>query len=283
LDIDDWETGIGKDFYDPLVWQKKIRYFLLSIFDLRSNFYNRILNTLIRYADAISVSGGVLKSMYGGTIIWHARDIEIFNPERFNKDHLKRKYLHGIPDNPFIITFVGSPRRHKGLEDLLDAIELLNEKALLLIIVGIEDDIYGKILKKKVEPLTIKHNVIFFPKQSFEKITEFLAFTDLVVIPQRKKAASYAQVPAKIFDAMAMEKPIIATDISDLPDILSGCGWIIEPENPLQLADAIHYVFNHPVTARKAGKKAREKFKEKYSCSAMESAVTNIFKAFESN
>jgi len=31
---------------------------------------------------------------------------------------------------------------------------------------------------------------------------------------------------------MAKAKPIIATNVSDIPEILVGCGWIVEPENP---------------------------------------------------
>jgi glycosyltransferase involved in cell wall biosynthesis len=59
-----------------------------------------------------------------------------------------------------------------------------------------------------------------------------------------------------------MAKPIIATNISDIPEILDGCGWITEPENPRQLAEIIKYVFDHPVEAKEKGKKARENTKE---------------------
>ena len=34
-----------------------------------------------------------------------------------------------------------------------------------------------------------------------------------------------------ITDAMAMAKPIIATNVNDMPEILNGCGWIVEPGN----------------------------------------------------
>jgi len=81
---------------------------------------------------------------------------------------------------------------------------------------------------------------------------------DEVLIPQRRRLGSYAQVPAKIFDAMAMAKPIISTKISDIPEILDNCGWVVEPENPRQLAETIQYVFDHSVEAKEKGKK-REK------------------------
>ena len=50
---------------------------------------------------------------------------------------------------------------------------------------------------------------------------------------------------AKILDAMAMAKPIIATNVSDIPEILDNCGWIVEPENPEQLSKSIQYVLGN--------------------------------------
>lgn len=65
-----------------------------------------------------------------------------------------------------------------------------------------------------------------------------------------------------------MAKPIITTNVSDLPEILDGCGWIVEPENPEQLAQAIQYVLNNPQEAEEMGRKARKKCIEKYSWDA---------------
>ena len=80
-----------------------------------------------------------------------------------------------------------------------------------------------------------------------------------MIIPQRRKAASYGQVPAKIFDAMAVARPIMATNTSDIPEILDGCGWIVEPENTKPLAEKIQHVFNHPTEDTEMGLKPREK------------------------
>jgi glycosyltransferase involved in cell wall biosynthesis len=97
------------------------------------------------------------------------------------------------------------------------------------------------------------------------------------VIPQRKNFASVGQVPAKVFDAMAMAKPIIATNVSDLPEILDGCGWIVEPENPEQLAETIQYVLNNSQEADIIGQKARQKCIEKYSWDVMDKILMRVF------
>lgn len=280
LDIDDWELGFGKEFYDSLIWPKKIKDFLLSMSDLSSYYYTVILNKFVPFANDITVSGKILHSIYGGTIIWHGRDVETFNPQKFNKIALKKKYLDDKDKNVFVISFIGSPRPHKGLEDLIDAVSLLKNKNFLLMVVGIEENDYCSNLKKRVEDLGLKEKVKYFSLQPFEKLPEFLSITDLVVIPQRERPASYGQIPAKIFDAMAMAKPIISTKVSDIPEILDGCGWIVEPEDPKRLAEKIQYVFNHPYEAEEMGWKAREKCKQRISWNIIEERLIKLFEKY---
>jgi len=58
-----------------------------------------------------------------------------------------------------------------------------------------------------------------------------------------------------------MAKAIIATNVSDIPEILDNCGWIVEPENLKQLAKTIKYVLDHSIEASKMGLKVQEKCK----------------------
>jgi glycosyltransferase involved in cell wall biosynthesis len=44
--------------------------------------------------------------------------------------------------------------------------------------------------------------------------------------------ATVGQIPAKLFDAMAMAKPIVATDVNDFAGILDGCGLVVKPGMP---------------------------------------------------
>lgn len=281
LDIDDWELGFSKEYYDSMPWLKKIIKFLRSPLNLGSYSYLLLMNKLIRFADVVTVSGNVLLSMYGGTLICHGRNIDQLDPQKFCRSELKKIYLPEKNNDAFVISFIGTLRPHKGLDDLIDALSLLKHKGFLLMIVGIEDGDYVRSLKNRIRNSGLSENVKYFPQQPFEKLPEFLSFTDLVVIPQRKRSSSYGQVPAKIFDAMAMAKPIISTDIPDISEILDGCGWIVEPENPKKLAEAIQYVRNNPKEAEEISLKARQKCIDKYSWTAMEKELVKVFKKYE--
>ena len=69
--------------------------------------------------------------------------------------------------------------------------------------------------------------------------------------------------------------------VSELPDILDDCGWLVEPKNSRQLSAVIQYVFDHPRAAEEAGRRARRKCIEKYSWDAMEKNLVNIFTRYE--
>lgn len=66
-----------------------------------------------------------------------------------------------------------------------------------------------------------------------------------------------------------------------MPEILDGCGWIVKPESPEQLAEKIQYVLNNPEEAEAMGNKARQKCIEKYSWNAMEEILLKVFKKYE--
>lgn len=110
----------------------------------------------------------------------------------------------------------------------------------------------------------------------FKDLPEHLAAADVVVIPQRNTSDTVGQMPAKIFDAMAMAKPIVSTRISDIPDVLGDCGYLVEPGNVQQLAEAMNHVFNHPEEALRKGKKARERCIARYDIKGMEKQLLEL-------
>ncbi|MCK4734615.1 MAG: glycosyltransferase family 4 protein [Methanophagales archaeon] len=281
LDIDDWQMGFMKENYSNLSFTHRFYYLAASalyFYNTGSYWNNLFGEKLPHLADEITVSNNFLKDKFGGTIVWHGRDTEAFNPRKFNREQLREKYKIGRDKK--IVMFFGTPREHKGIEDLIKSIELIKNQDILLVIVGIDKDYYSQNLVKIGKEI-LGDGFRVFGLQPFEKVPEFLAVSDVVVIPQRRNFATIGQVPAKVFDAMAMAKPIIATNVSDLHEILDGCGWIVEPDKLEELANTIQYVLDNPEEAEEMGWKARQKCIDKYSWDAMEKILINIFRKYE--
>ncbi len=263
LDIDDWEVPFSLTYHGR-------RTILFP-----NSYWSCILNErLIRFADTVTVSNRFLRKKFGGTIIYHVRDTEHLDPVKYD-DRLLREKL-GIVGKK-VITFLGTARAHKGLEDLIKAVAMLEDKRMILMVIGLDRGEYDQNVRNMMGDVLPKGQVLDLGIQPISDLPKFLSLTDLVVVPQKKTPESIGQIPARVFDAMAMAKPIVATRVSELPEILKGCGWIVEPGNPKLLAETIQYVLDHPTEAEEMGYKARQKCIEKYSYDVAEKVLVKIF------
>jgi glycosyltransferase involved in cell wall biosynthesis len=284
VDIDDWELGFRKEYLIKLSVKERLRYlFIDSVFSFLNNssYWNILfLQKIVRLADRISVSSSFLNDKFGGTLVYHGRDENQLDPEKFSRIKLRKKYK--IRKNDKVIMFFGSPKPHKGLEDLIDAISLSKYKNLVLVIVGIDDRIYSKKLKGYIDKKGM-NKIKIYGMQPFHKIPEFLSITDIIVIPQRKNYSSIGQVPSKLFDAMSMAKPIIATDVSDISEILAGSGLVVKPSDPKSISDSIDNILSNPKESAKMGKNARKRLIKEYSWDNMREILYNMIEEVRQN
>ena len=174
--------------------------------------------------------------------------------------------------NKRVVMFLGTPRPHKGVDDLLAAFKKIKDLNLKLVIIGAENQ---QEFLNKIDQ-SIKDSVIVLPKTPFQKLPELLSIADIIVIPQRRTSDSVGQIPARLFDAMSMAKPIIATRVSDIPEVLDGCGYLVDPNQPSQLVDAIQYILNHSDEARAKGDAARSRCRQKYDIHNLESGLSGL-------
>ena len=197
---------------------------LKSILNPTAIVQTKIVDKLVYFADHITTVSTVLKERYGrGTIVPHGKDTNLFDPNKFDREKLR---VHFDLQHFKIIMFLGSPRPHKGLEYILEAIDILGRKDIRFLIIGKGADTQYDAKLKKIG----REKLVFMNPVLFYEVPKFLSLADLIVLPQKNSLEASGQIPAKVFDAMAMAKPIIATDVSDLPEILNGCGIIIEPD-----------------------------------------------------
>ena len=153
----------------------------------------------------------------------------------------------------------------------------------MLVVVGVDlKDKYCESLINNVK-MTAGKEFKWYGIQPFEKVPEFLAIADVVVVPQRKNLATEGQFPAKIFDAMAMAKPIISTDVNDISEVLNDCGIIIESGDVNNLKKSIEYILDGRDRAKEMGIRARKKCIEKYSWDVMEKLLRNVFDKYDKN
>jgi glycosyltransferase involved in cell wall biosynthesis len=231
-------------------------------------------------ADALTVSNTFLRARFGGELVYHGRDTDAYDPKRLDPESIRER--HNIAESDKIVMFIGTPRRYKGLEVLVKSIRLIQDTNVKLFLVGTDmTDGYSVELAKMATDL-LGPRFVGIEAQDFTSIPAWLSIADVIVIPQKRNVASLGQMPAKVFDAMAMAKPIVATNVNDLSKVLLNCGWIVEPNDLNQLSTTIRYILNHPDEAKKMGNQAREECIRKYSLDALEPILQRKFQTYES-
>jgi len=199
-------------------------------------------------ADAITVASSGLRQRYGGALIRHVKDTEELRPM---PDAVPAARAALGVEGGRVILFLGTPRPHKGMEDLIAAGTMLRNPAEIVVIGASDGDRYSEQLRGRA-------GVRVLGECSFAEAGFLLQAADVIVIPQRRDPRTEVQSPSKLFDAMAVGKPIVATAVGDIPDALAdGRGLVVAPGDVPALAAAIDSVLGSPVLARDLGGRAR--------------------------
>jgi glycosyltransferase involved in cell wall biosynthesis len=95
-----------------------------------------------------------------------------------------------------------------------------------------------------------------------ERLTQCVAMMDVFVLNSLWEGS-----PLAIIEAMAMERPVVATDIPSLREMVqeAGCGLLSSPGKPQQMAPDILRVLDSPELARALGANGRRAATTRYS------------------
>lgn len=278
LDIDDWELswhGGEKWQYPPSLKQLARDLFKLegALRHPDHPLYLKWIESLSSQADAITIHNQFLQRRFGGIYIPNGKDTSLFDPAKYDSHASRVKY--GLA-NYKILMFPGAPRPYKGVEDVLIALDRLDRDDLRLAIVGGSPyDDYDRQLQEKWGRWIIQ-----LPRSPSHLMPEIVSAAHVVVVPQRDTPAAQAQFPLKLTDAMAMAKPILATRVGDIPQILADTGYLVEPNSPEQIARTIELIFTDLDTANAKGIDARKRCIQNYSLDVMAQTLAQIIANF---
>ncbi len=274
LDLDDWEMSWHGG--DNWRYQASPKQFYRDLCkkdgQLRQPdhpLYVKWLEGMVSKADAVTIDTQFLQDRFGGVYLPNGKDTDLFDPTLYDPQ-LSRERLGLSPYR--VLMFPGAPRPHKGVEDILQALEQLNQDDLRLVIIGGSPyDDYDDRLMERWGRWIIK-----LPKFPVEKMPEVVSAAHVVVVPQRDTLTARAQFPLKLTDGMAMAKPVLATRVGDIPEILGGTGFIVDPESPEQLANKITEIFSNWELAADRGIQSRERCLSLYSVKSMAPVLAEV-------
>jgi len=143
-----------------------------------------------------------------------------------------------------IVLYTGHLYEWKGAQVLADASKFLDKDTIIVFVGGTKKD--EKEFREKNKAL---NNISILGHKLYSEIPYYLKAADVLILPNSEKAeiSKYWTSPMKMFEYMASQKPIIASDLPSLREILSENNAIlVEPDNPRKLTQGIAKVLKNP-------------------------------------
>ena len=190
-------------------------------------------------------------------VIKNGVDLEFFSPERSLGP--EATHIPGLDNTQgkFVVSYVGTHGMAHGLETVLSAAELLRDLPdVLFLLVGDGAERDHLVRQRDIMRLD---NVILLEQQPKTRMPAIWAVTDVSLVLLRDKPLFRTVIPSKIFESMAMMKPVILGVRGESEALLeeSGAGICVQPESAVQLARAVRRLYASPDERRAMGQAGR--------------------------
>lgn len=180
----------------------------------------------------------------------------------------------GLPQAKSIIIYTGHLYHWKGVDTLACAAKKLTDNELVVFVGGTEFD-----LKRFKANYQDNDHIQVLGHQSHEKIPLYLQAADILVLPNSGEEAisKYYTSPLKLFEYMASGRPIIASDLPSLREVLSpDNAFLVPADNPQALANMIYQVLNDKMVSQSKVVRARHKV-EDYTWDKRAEKIISLF------
>ncbi|MEA3398224.1 MAG: glycosyltransferase family 4 protein [Patescibacteria group bacterium] len=158
-----------------------------------------------------------------------------------------------------IIMYVGHLYGWKGAHILAESAKEFDNNTIFVFVGGTDGDIEK--FKQKYQ----RDNIIIAGRKKHEEVPVYMKAADILVLPntKAKKISSHYTSPLKMFEYMASGRPIIASDLPSIREVLDNYNAIFfDPGKPIDLAKKINYILNNPDKAGVLVENSLEKIKQ---------------------
>ena len=159
-------------------------------------------------------------------VITNGSNLDLFSPREKDGGLLSQL---GLKDK-FIVGYIGTHGMAHSLDFIISAISKIKDEKFNFLFVG-DGAVKEKIVKLAAD-LGLK-NVTFLSSVSKDEVPRFLSICDTMLAPLKKDDNFKTVIPSKIFEAGAMQRPVLLGVEGQAKEILEayGAGACFEPEN----------------------------------------------------
>ncbi len=216
------------------------------------NFLNAQLHKFLEYLvislkfdSFVCVSKSTQTDLYKNkersVVVYNAVDYNHFNPDKY--DSKKIRNLLKLEEDFVYLTY-GRPGISKGIEYAVKAVPLISEKikdSKLLLILS-KDKAYKKgydSIISLIKTLKIEEKVIISDPVGYNELPSCIKAADCVVVPSLTEGFGFT-----VAESCAMQKPVVATNTTSIPEVISGKFVLVEPKSPEAIGEGIVKVYH---------------------------------------
>lgn len=239
---------------------------------------------LLKRADSIiAVTAGIKRHLveeYGVdgkkiTVIENGANIEIFRPG----DQDRAREDLGLDPSARYVCFTGNFAPWQGLSHFIRAIPLIRDTcpAARFLLVG--DGVMREECAALAADLGVRDLVHFTGRVAYESVPLYVTASDVCVAPFiRDRNDRIGLSPLKVYEYMGCGKPVVASDIPGVRELLehSGGGISVRPEDPQAIASAVSMLLADPEMRRQMGRAGCEYVRENNSWEIVSRRVGDV-------
>ena len=189
------------------------------------------------------------------TVVPNGVDAARFTPRGRNEALAERLGLSGKT----VIGYVGGLVHYEGLDLLFRAVDRMREHRDDFHVLVVGDGAHQHTLHALVEELDLGDEVTFTGRIPHEDVEEYLSLVDITPFPRKPLQVCELISPIKPFEAMAMRKTVVASDVAALAEIVEDgvTGRLFAKGDAADLARVLEELVDAPEERARLGDAAR--------------------------
>jgi len=186
----------------------------------------------------------------------------------------RTRRLLGIPDDRFVVGWMGRMTAVKRTDDVLLALKGLHERGVPAALCLVGDGPDRDQLEERAHELGIARDCFSLGYQ--DAVADWYAAFDAMILPSANEGT-----PVSVIESLAAGRPVVATDVGGVSDVVRDGvdGFLVEAADVDALADRLQELAADPERRRAMGEAGRERVLHRYAVARLVDDVDRLYRA----
>ncbi|HEY7537976.1 MAG TPA: glycosyltransferase family 4 protein [Gaiellaceae bacterium] len=186
--------------------------------------------------------------------------------------------LFGVPDDRFVVGWIGRMTPIKRLEDVLLAFRGLRARGVDATLCIVGDGPERDAVERQAHELGIVREILFVGYQ--RDVAPYYAFLDAFLLPSGNEGT-----PVVAIESLAARRPVVATAVGGVPDVLEDGrhGFLVRVGDVEAMAGALERLARDPELRTRLGTAGRERVLERYRVDRLVADVDSLYRELLAN